>query len=391
MSQPSSGFSRQYKTALRTHLDQKGRANPLVTEQIGNQIRLTGLPMLDFARLHENVVVMEILPGCPPRKQASLIRKAGNFFAATISASITENESSRNASHLEKIIESLSERTVELAATNRQLGLEIIELGKVETTLRESERDSLGALEKSEALQKQLRDLFRRILSTQEEERKKISRELQNVVAQALLAINVRLATLKKEAGMNTRGLDHNISQTQKIITKSTDIVHQFARELRPAVLDDLGLISAIESFMKNFTTRTGIRTYLTVFDDVEAIDTAKRTALYRVVQESLNNISRHAHASRVDVTIRKETKSVIMEVSDDGRSFQIKRTLADGGTKRLGLIGMRERLEMVGGNLEIESIPGKGTTIIARLPYGPSAGKNMNQSKSAKNNPEKP
>ncbi len=116
-------------------------------------------------------------------------------------------------------------------------------------------------LEQSDHLQEQLRQLSRQILSAQEEERKEISRELHDVIAQTLTGINVRLAALKKEAAVNTKGLDRNIARTQRLVEKSVDIVHQFARELRPAVLDDLGLIPALHSFMKNFTARTGVRT----------------------------------------------------------------------------------------------------------------------------------
>ncbi len=117
-------------------------------------------------------------------------------------------------------------------------------------------------LEQSDHLQEQLRRLSRQILSAQEDERKKISRELHDVIAQTLTGINVRLATLKKEAALNTKGLDRNIARTQRLVEKSVDIVHQFARELRPAVLDDLGLIPALHSFVKIFSKRTGIRTF---------------------------------------------------------------------------------------------------------------------------------
>ena len=107
-------------------------------------------------------------------------------------------------------------------------------------------------------MQEQLRLLSRQLLSAQEEERKRISRELHDVIAQTLTGINVRLATLKKEATLNTKGLERNIARTQRLVEKSVDIVHRFARELRPTVLDDLGLIPALHSFMKNFTRRDG-------------------------------------------------------------------------------------------------------------------------------------
>jgi signal transduction histidine kinase len=136
-------------------------------------------------------------------------------------------------------------------------------------------------------------------------------------------------------------------------------------------VLDDLGLIPALHSYMKHFITRTGVRAHLTAFADVEQFDTTKRTVLYRVAQESLTNVGRHAKASRVDVSIRKLHRGVCMEVKDDGRSFQVERKLNGGGNgnKRLGLLGMRERVEMVGGTFCVESAPGKGTTVRVEIP----------------------
>jgi signal transduction histidine kinase len=152
-------------------------------------------------------------------------------------------------------------------------------------------------------------------------------------------------------------------------VEKSVDIVHRFARELRPTVLDDLGLIPALHSFMKSFARRTGVHTSLTAFAAVEKLDTVKRTVLFRVAQEALNNVARHARASRVEVSIQKLPGSVCLKIKDDGKSFNVERTLHANGGKRLGLLGMRERLEMVGGKFVVESSPGNGTTIQAQIP----------------------
>ncbi len=175
----------------------------------------------------------------------------------------------------------------------------------VEDALRKSEQHYSRLLEQSRHMQEQLRLLSRQLLSAQEEERKKISRELHDEIAQTLTGINVRLATLKKEAAINTKGLEQKITRTQQLVEKSVDIVHRFARELRPTVLDDLGLIPALHSFMKNFTRRTGIRVSLTAFAAVEQLNSDKRTVLYRVAQEALTNVARHAQASRVEVSFR--------------------------------------------------------------------------------------
>ena len=262
-----------------------------------------------------------------------------------------------------------------LAVSNEELRQEIARRRVVEDSLKQSERRLSRSLKQSHYMQEHLRHLSRQVLRAQEEERKRISRELHDVIAQTLTGISIRLATLKQEAGRNLSGFDRNLVRTQRLVEKSVDIIHQFARELRPAVLDDLGLIPALHTFMKHFTTRTGVRTRLTAFAGVEQLDTARRTVLFRVAQEGLTNVARHAKASRVEIDIHKLPGWICMKIKDDGKSFQVERVLLARGGNRLGLLGMRERLEMVGGRFDVESVPGKGTTIIAQIPLGKGAG----------------
>ncbi len=276
-----------------------------------------------------------------------------------------------------KHAEAVQRRLDALTASNRRLEKEIIRRRAVQKSLKESEQHQGRLLEQSHYMQEQLRQLSRQVLQAQEEERKHISRELHDVIAQTLTGINIRLATLTKEAGMNTTGFDRNIARTQRLIDKSVGIVHQFARELRPAVLDDLGLIPALHTFMRNFTTRTGVRTYLKAFAGVEQLDPARRTVLFRVAQEALTNVARHAQASRAEVNIQQLPDGIGMKIKDDGKSFLVQGVLLAKGSKRLGLIGMRERLEMVGGRFEVESALGKGTTVIAQIPFA-NAGAEM-------------
>lgn len=369
MKSPPPSFSRLYRSALRKHLSGTSGTDRKVIERLGGMARAADMPVLKLNGMHEQMLVMELLPNCPSAKRGPLIRNAGGFFAAVIQASDVAETEAREAARTTRTIKTLSGRNIELAAANRRLEEEIIEREKVEAALRKSEDQVMRSLEKSEALKEQVREMSRQILSDQEDEWRKISRELHDVIAQALLGIKARLATLKTESGMNTKSLARNISKTQKMISKSTETVHKFARELRPAVLDDLGLVPALRSFMKSFTARTGVRTHLTAFEGLEHLDTMKRTVLYRVAQEALTNVGRHAHANHADVTIRKDGRSVLMEVSDDGVSFQFQEVLSARKRKRVGLLGMRERAEMVGGSFEVKSAPGSGTRVIARIP----------------------
>jgi len=257
-----------------------------------------------------------------------------------------------------------------MIASNRELRKEISRREVVEEALRNSRRNQNLLLEQSHHMQEQLRRLSHQILQAQEEERKRISRELHDEVTQTLVGINVHLETLAQEAKINPRRLRQKIARTQRQVEKSVSIVHQFARELRPTALDDLGLIATLHSVLKDYMKRTGIRVHFTTFAGVEQLNSARRTVLYRVVQSALANVARHAQASRVKVSIRKLADAVHMEIADNGRSFEVERVLHAKTNQRLGLLGMRERVEMVGGDFSVESVPGQGTTIRAQIPF---------------------
>jgi signal transduction histidine kinase len=373
-------FSGHYQSALLAYLKQGRKADLQPARGMGRRALAASLQTLDIARLHEHILVTRVLPGIPDGKRVRLIRQAGTFFTEAITPIEKTHHTVREAAlHLNKIVERLSQRTVELAASNLELKQEIVQRKAVEAALKKSEHYYGELLAQSDRLQEQLRQLSRQTLLAQEEERREISRELHDVIAQTLTGINVRLAALAKEAATNTKGLDRNIARTQRLVEKSVDIVHQFARDLRPAVLDDLGLIPALHSFVKIFSKRSRILVHLKAFAEVEQLEIAKRTVLFRVAQEALTNVARHAQASRVEVNIQKLPDSVCMRIKDDGKSFQVNRVMHGKGSKRLGLLGMRERLEMVGGHFDVESAPGKGTTITAQIPLGKVCGRRRN------------
>ena len=148
-------------------------------------------------------------------------------------------------------------------------------------------------------------------------------------------------------------------------------VVHRFAGQLRPPELDDLGIFSALHSFATVFAKQTGLSIHFTSFteDKIEKLDSTKRTVLYRVAQEAIANVAKHAKASRVDLSLERIRGAIRMEVKDDGISFPVQNRRFTGKNKHLGLLGMRERVEMVGGCFTIESERGKGTMIRADIP----------------------
>ena len=370
MKRKLTGLSRQYQAALRTHLERSRPPSLRPAKGLGHQAMSLGLETLELAKIHQQALIKEVVPSDSPATREVKVRRAGTFFAEAITPiEKTHRIARETVVKMDRLNQKLLRRSAALAASNRALKQEIARRRAAEEALRKSKQHYGELLEQSRVMQEQLRLLSRQLLSAQEEERKKISRELHDVIAQTLTTINVRLAALKTEAALNTRGLERSIVRTQQLVEHSVNIVHRFARELRPTVLDDLGLIPALHAFMKNFKEQTGIHVSLSAFAAVEQVNGDKRTVLYRVAQEALTNVARHAHASHAEVKIQKLDGAVCMKIKDNGKGFQQERVLRAEKSTRLGLLGMRERLEMVGGDFSVTSTPGKGTTVLAQIP----------------------
>lgn len=368
-------FSRLYHAALQHFLKEGPAASMVPAHELGHKAIALGLETLDLARMHEVAIVSLVLPGYSSSTNDGLMGRASLFFAEAITPLEETHRGAREANvHLNQIVQALSQRTEELATTVEDLKQEVVQRTAMEESLRISQQTSSDLLKKSRDLQEELRQLSRQLLSAQEEERKKISRELHDVIAQTLTGINVRLAALKTDSTVSSKTLQGRITSTQQLVEKSVDIVHRFARELRPSVLDDLGLIPALQSYMTTYMQDTGIRVSLKSFAGIDQADGNTRTVLYRVAQEALTNVARHAQASQADLSIQNPDGGIRMEISDNGRGFAVEGKGSAKKNNRLGLLGMRERIEMIGGTFCIESSLGKGTTIRVEIPSGASS-----------------
>jgi two-component system, NarL family, sensor histidine kinase UhpB len=198
-----------------------------------------------------------------------------------------------------------------------------------------------------------------RVLLAQEAERRRIAQELHDEVGQTMTAILLSLKRAADEADEPLRG---ELQQAQEITRGSLDEVRRLVRRLRPGVLDDLGLVSALTSLTTEFTTHAGLRVLRRFDADLPVLDPQTELVLYRVAQESLTNAARHAGAGRVEVSLRHTDGALLLAVSDDGNGTGI-------GHEGAGIRGMRERALLVGATLDIVSEPLTGTQVRLTVP----------------------
>jgi PAS domain S-box-containing protein len=228
--------------------------------------------------------------------------------------------------------------------------------------------DRIRAVEELEQSRAELRALAVRLQAIREEERTRIAREIHDELGQALTALKLDLAWLGKQSQKSTstsgefRAVDQSIT---KRIDETMQIVRRIASELRPSVLDQLGLEAAIEYLVQDATKRTGIAITLHAQEFPRLPDDVASHA-FRIIQEALTNVTRHSKATRVDVAVRRAGGSLILGVSDNGVGFAPD-TLS--GLHSLGLVGMRERALACGGVLMVQGKPGEGTSIVVTIP----------------------
>jgi PAS domain S-box-containing protein len=265
---------------------------------------------------------------------------------------------------------------------------DIRERKQAEHALRESREHYIKLFNEARAMEENLRQLSNKVITAQEEERKHISRELHDEIAQVLSAANVSIALLREPAARNEE-FRRKVEDAQRLLEESMEMIHRFARELRPSMLDHLGPYAALQNYVKSFTERTGIKTELHNTAQLERLDQQQGTVLYRVAQESLTNVFKHAKATRVRIRLRQLPRAVCMEIVDNGRAFQLSRPTdgaANGHASRLGLLGMQERVRLVNGQFAIESAPRRGTTVRVEIPLSSPSLSEPRREKTASN-----
>ena len=208
------------------------------------------------------------------------------------------------------------------------------------------------------------------ILHVQEEERKRISRELHDELGQALAAINTHLALVQRECvGDQDAELRTGIADVEKVLVGAIERMHGFARALRSAALDDLGLLPALRSYLKDYAERTGLLVRFERSAKDAPLNAEQKTALFRIAQESLANVAKHAQATEVVVTLGFAEDKMQLRIKDNGKGFVVSQQRTAVEKNRLGLLGMQERARLVNGRCLVQSAPGCGTTVMAEIP----------------------
>ena len=257
-----------------------------------------------------------------------------------------EEELLRQHEELESII---AGRTAELAEANDALRVEIEER-------RNMEEERFALLQK--------------IVTTQEDERRRIARDMHDSLGQQLTALRLKLASLKEQS-LQGPGLDESIEDLQHLGAQVDAEVNFLVWELRPTVLDDLGLVAAIENYSREWSRHFGIPCEVhTAGFRRDRLDTNTETNLYRILQEALNNVFKHAQAKAASIVLEARRHEIVLVIEDDGIGFdpEAQKRVSEAG-RGLGLIGMRERAAIIGGNVEVEAAPGKGTTLYVNIP----------------------
>ena len=375
------GFSYTYQEALEDHLDQPCPETLQQALDLGQAALTAGIGMPDLVRLHHQALADGAICNGEMIRPDHFATALDSFLLGVLSSFEVAGREADGAK--DKRFGTREDHLEELALRNAELQEEIAEHERAEAAMQATKDHYFLLYQNARVTEANLRDLSAQVLTAQEDERKRISRELHDEIGQALTAINVSIAMLKRQ-GVSDVAFQRNVAEAEQLLARTMETVHSFARELRPAMLDHLGIQSALRAHILDFSRRTGIRTELVAHPHLARLDEGRGEVLFRVAQEALNNVYKHAQATAVRIEFTSGDGFLDMEVRDDGCAFNVQSQLAGESNGRLGLLGMQERVRLVKGCLSIDSAPGEGTCVRVKIPVEAMRDGKMNGSAGA-------
>ena len=353
----NAGNTEVAKIALR---EREGQAQARGLDGVSRQYGFTTLPALGWT-IYAGVPTADIMR---PVQETFILGVAGGaliILAITIVAVLLSRG-------IEKPVRALV-HAVEAAARVGYGRAEAeggpLEIARLSAAFNEMVARRSAAELRTQESERNFRALSERLITVQENERMRVAREIHDDLGQALTALKMDVIGLLEKSRLppDAAPMAERIRST---IDSTVTAVQRIASELRPSVLDDLGLFAAIESEARVFEERSGIECELSVPDEPPDVDKTSATAIYRIVQEALTNVARHSNATRVEIRVRERGDELFLEVRDDGRGIAFDDVF---DPESLGLAGIRERADMLGGTARIEGVPGRGTIVSIRMP----------------------
>lgn len=318
--------------------------------------------MQDYWQLRESVVLPAARQGINPYSSGELVRRRTALLALIDRIDqINQLELASADTKLNAAFERLRWRTLWMLGVTMGVGI-----GLAAFTVRRTlhlETELQRRYEEGARARQELQELSARLVSAQEEERRSISRELHDEVGQSLSALLMEAGNAAARVPPDCSEVRRHVESIKRLAEGSVQVIRNMSLLLRPSMLDDLGLVPALEWQAREVSKRTGLRVQVSADENAGELPDEHKTCIYRVVQEALHNCARHAQARSVTVEVRQEPSKILLSVEDDGRGFDARRV------RGLGLVGMEERVHHLGGALRVYSRAGQGTTVSVELP----------------------
>ncbi len=358
-------FATDYRRALCEYVEHQDEDHLKTARELGGLALRSGIKVFDVARVHrESWEHAMAFDGEGAGEEVARQARAAEIFLLDALAPFAVERRS-----LTEAYDRISELRTALVRRGESLAALAARQCQADVVLRATKARIAKMLRLMRSLKAEAsRHALDKIL-VQEAERKRISRELHDELGQNLVAVSISLATLKKQVGDNPLLLE-KVEAAQAVLGQGMESMHRIAQNLRAEILDQVGLREGIRQYLMCLSDQAGIEADLESGEELPYLETEQEIVLYRVAQESITNVVKHARATRVVVRFSVRPRAVCMEIEDNGCAFNVAEAFSGSESSRLGLLGMQERVRLARGDLSIESEPGHGTRVCVSIPY---------------------